>query len=171
MKESKFLLSVGLIVLSSLSVAVAYGCTCGPEPVPTPVQGGFAFASFGNGAAFSWSNYVAPVVKINQNGTSTTVTTTPGYFKNSGSNNTGKFVFNKNMYTVAGMNKLNPDIIELQKVLVADGVLGQNAQTGVYDAVTKAAVEAFQKKHGIKPAPQYTYGYFGPITRNYLNTK
>jgi peptidoglycan hydrolase-like protein with peptidoglycan-binding domain len=75
------------------------------------------------------------------------------------------------MYTVASMNKINPDIIELQKVLVADGVLGQNSQTGVYDAVTKAAVEAFQKKHGIKPAPQYTYGYFGPITRNYLNTK
>jgi murein L,D-transpeptidase YcbB/YkuD len=55
--------------------------------------------------------------------------------------------------------------------LVSENLLGNNSQTGIYDGATKAAVEAFQKKHGIKPAAQYTYGYFGPLTRSFINNK
>lgn len=173
MKESKLLLTIGLLFISSVGVSAARGCACGPEPVPASapaISGGIAFASFGNGAYFTWDTYVAPVVHIALNGTSTTVTTSAGYFTNSSDNN-GKFIFKKDMYTWGNMNKVNPDIVELQKVLVNENLLGNNSQTGIYDGATKAAVAAFQKKYGIKPAPQYTYGYFGPLTRAYLNNK
>ncbi len=134
------------------------------------MKGGFAFASNGNGANFTWANYVAPVIKISGTGSSTVVTTTPGYYKDSG-NGTGKFIFKKDMFTWSSMNKINPDIMELQQVLINEGLLGQNSKSGVYDNVTKSAVVAFQKKYKITPAPQYSYGYFGPITRNFLNKR
>lgn len=179
MKSKLFvLIFAGLLSLSSLTVAVATPCACGREivpPTPAPVtQGGFAFASFGNGAFFSWNTYVPPVIKLTQNGTSTIIATTAGYFTNDGTGQVAgvsKFKFNKDLYTWTSKNKISPDVAELQKVLVAEELLGQNAQTGVYDEVTKSAVAAFQKKHGIKPASKYPYGYFGPITRAFLNAK
>lgn len=190
MKSKLFVfLSVSIMTLSSLNFASAFVCDgiCipfipippapSPTPTPTTTGGGIAFAAFGNGAFFSWDTYVAPVVKISGTGSSTVVATTAGYFTNGDSNSIGKvagvskFKFTKDQYTSVSMNKISPDISELQKVLAAEGLLGINSQTGIYDETTKAAVAAFQKKYGIKPAPIYPYGYFGPLTRAFQNAR
>ncbi len=57
------------------------------------------------------------------------------------------------------------DVIELQKVLMAEGDLTIAAPTGYFGALTKVAVIAYQKAHGISP----TSGYVGPLTRTELN--
>lgn len=173
MRENKLLvLGLSFLTVCTFTIAVAVPCACGPELKKTGGGGGgFAFASFGNGAAFTWDNYVPPTVTISGTGSTTVVTTTPGYFKNMPNTNSNKFMFKKDMYVWTSMNKINPDIVELQKVLASEGLLGQNSKSGVYDTVTKTAVEAFQKKYKIAPAPQYSYGYFGPKTRAFINNR
>lgn len=180
MKESKkFVLSLGLLFASSFTIAVATPCACG-EPVYVPSEpvtsggGGLAFAQFGNGAQFTWSNYVAPTISFIMNGTTTTVVTTPGYFKTSGGNNitnSGKFIFTKDLFTWNQINSISLDVAELNKVLVTENFLPANSMKTVYDIEMRVAVEKFQKAHNIKPAPQYVYGYFGPITRAFINNR
>lgn len=150
------------------TVAVAVPCACGEPEIPKPTNGGFAFASFGNGAVFTWDTYVAPIIKITTNGTSTIANTTPGYFKNLPSNNQEKYTFNNNL----GIgSQRQPDLNELVKVLIAENLLAVGTSKTVYDSQTRGAVANLQKKYGIKPAPQYPYGFFGPLTRAYLNTR
>ncbi len=64
------------------------------------------------------------------------------------------------------MNKIgqsNPDVVALQKRLIKDGFLKGSA-TGYFGPATKAAVMAYQTKHGLSPL-----GVIGPSTRNLLN--
>jgi len=172
------LLSVCLLTLSSLVVAVAEPCACGipippiPTPTPTPsptVNGSIAFAGLYNGAPFTWERWIKPIIHISQNGTTTTVTVENGLAGQVAG--VSKFIFKNDLYTWNSKNKISPDVSELQKVLVAENLLGANSQTGVYDETTKAAVAAFQKKYNIHPAPIYPYGYFGPITRAFQNAR
>jgi hypothetical protein len=168
--KSKFLLSVGLLITGSLFASVASACSCGSEPFLAPVtqQGGFAFAGNGNGAYFSWSNYTAPIIKITTSGTTTNVATTPGFYNGTENKNPNKFVFNYNM----GLGSARkPDLQELQLILIAENFLPANTNKNVYDSAIREAVANFQKAHGIKPAPKYPYGYFGPITRGYVNSR
>lgn len=57
------------------------------------------------------------------------------------------------------------DVTELQKILIAEGYLNIPAPTGYFGALTKAAVIAYQKAHGISPQS----GYVGALTRAELN--
>lgn len=56
------------------------------------------------------------------------------------------------------------DVIELQKVLIAEGFLKIPAPTGYFGPLTLAAVKAYQAAHGIIQT-----GYVGPLTRAALN--
>jgi hypothetical protein len=167
-KRVSLFLSVALMTVSSLTVAVAVPCACGPEIIQPRVtqQGSVVPVGLYNGAPFSWDRYVAPIVNIVTNGTTTTITVS----------NTGtvagvtKFNFTKDQFTTAGMNNINPDLGELVKVLVAENFLPSGTTKTVYDNDVKVAVDKFQHAHNIHPAPQYAYGYFGPLTRGYLNT-
>ncbi len=57
------------------------------------------------------------------------------------------------------------DVLELQKVLTAEGFLDAKYDTGYFGGLTKAAVVKYQKAHRISP----TSGYVGPLTRAELN--
>jgi peptidoglycan hydrolase-like protein with peptidoglycan-binding domain len=59
---------------------------------------------------------------------------------------------------------LDPDVTELQKILIADGYLVIPAPTGYFGSLTQAAVKQYQAAHGIQ-----TTGYVGPLTRGALN--
>jgi peptidoglycan hydrolase-like protein with peptidoglycan-binding domain len=56
------------------------------------------------------------------------------------------------------------EVTELQKVLIAEGLLKIDAPTGYFGSLTRAAVIAFQKSRGIAQA-----GVVGPLTRAELN--
>lgn len=56
------------------------------------------------------------------------------------------------------------EVTELQKVLIAEGLLKVDAPTGYFGQLTRAAVIAFQKARGIAQA-----GVVGPLTRAELN--
>jgi peptidoglycan hydrolase-like protein with peptidoglycan-binding domain len=152
--------------LSSLTVAVAIGCTCG-EQIPPPTTnsgGGVSWVGLYNGAPFSWSTYIPPVVYIVTTGSTTNITT--GQVAG-----VSKFMFRNDLYTFDSMRNINPDIVELQKVLLAENLLGSGLQTGAFDYHTKNAVEALQRKYGITPDSPYYSGYFGPNTRTFLNNR
>lgn len=82
-----------------------------------------------------------------------------------------RYVFNNNLHKGA----LHPDVIGLQKLLNSDpdtlvaatgnGSPGQ--ETDYFGWKTTDALIRFQKKHGIFPPS----GYFGPITRQFINEK
>jgi peptidoglycan hydrolase-like protein with peptidoglycan-binding domain len=55
-------------------------------------------------------------------------------------------------------------VTELQKVLIAEGILKIDAPTGYFGQFTRTAVIAFQKARGIAQA-----GVVGPLTRAELN--
>jgi hypothetical protein len=57
------------------------------------------------------------------------------------------------------------DVVELQKRLRAEGFFTYPTDTGYFGPITKAAVIAYQKAHGIVPA----WGFVGPLTRAELN--
>lgn len=71
------------------------------------------------------------------------------------------FVFLKDLRI--GMRDAN--VIELQKVLIAEGLLNSEA-TGYFGSQTKTALVKWQTKNNL-PAT----GYFGPMTRSILNKK
>lgn len=131
-------------------------------------SGGIAWVGLYKGAPFTWDRYERPVINISMNGSTTIITVGTSAGQVAG---VSKFAFSKDQYTWSNMNKINPDIAELQKILLEEGFLGAGAQSGVYDEATKKSVELLQKKYGIRPAPGYSYGYFGPLTRNFLNTR
>ncbi len=73
-------------------------------------------------------------------------------------------VFSKYLYEgVTPMSVSNPQIVALQQRLTADGVYS-GPITGYFGPLTKAGVEAYQKKHGLSPV-----GVVGPQTRALLN--
>lgn len=59
---------------------------------------------------------------------------------------------------------LDPDVTELQKILMADGYLVIPAPTGYFGPLTTAAVKQYQAAHSIQ-----TTGFVGPLTRAALN--
>ncbi len=72
-----------------------------------------------------------------------------------------RFIFNKPL----DIGSLGNDVRELQKRLTAEGFFTVSP-TGYYGPVTKIAVQAFQKKHGLSPL-----GNVGPGTRAALNKR
>jgi len=80
------------------------------------------------------------------------------------------FIFNKNLT----LGSINNDVRQLQKYLNNNNYLvaktgpgSINKETTYFGALTKAALIKFQKANKIKPA----VGYFGPITRDFINKK
>lgn len=63
-----------------------------------------------------------------------------------------------------GLGARGNDVTELQKILSTEGFL-KVSPTGYFGILTKEAVAAYQKTHGIIPAS----GYIGPLTRAELN--
>lgn len=63
-----------------------------------------------------------------------------------------------------GFGLSGSDVTELQKVLIAAGILKIDAPTGNFGQLTKVAVQVFQKSHGISQT-----GFVGPLTRGELN--
>lgn len=66
-----------------------------------------------------------------------------------------------------------PQVLLLQKVLVQEGLLSADNQTGFFGPLTEAAVKKFQVKYNIVTSgrPDTTgYGAVGPMTRGMLNT-
>lgn len=67
----------------------------------------------------------------------------------------------------------HPDVLELQRMLNTDpativsyfGAGSRGQETSYFGSKTKAALAKFQVKHKISPA----LGYFGPITRGFIN--
>ena len=57
------------------------------------------------------------------------------------------------------------DVTELQKVLIAEGFLKISTPTGYFGGLTSAAVQKYQKAHGVSPQS----GFVGPLTRAVLN--
>jgi hypothetical protein len=64
-----------------------------------------------------------------------------------------------------GYNSRGQDVIELQKILIAAGLLHVNAPTGWFGSQTKAALKLWQTSQAISAT-----GYVGPLTRAALNT-
>ncbi len=81
-----------------------------------------------------------------------------------------KFVFNTNMRLGS---KISPDVMELQKRLIAEGFLALDLATGYYGKATKAAVIAYQEAHKtdiLSPLNlELGTGFCGPYTRAMLN--
>ena len=65
--------------------------------------------------------------------------------------------------TSIGIGARGDTVISLQQFLIAQGLLSSSA-TGYFGNLTRAAVQSFQKKHGIN-----TTGFFGPLTRAAVN--
>ncbi len=63
------------------------------------------------------------------------------------------------------MKSQGADVTELQKALIAGGYSISAGATGYFGAETRAAVIAWQKAAGVKPA----FGFFGPISRKAFN--
>jgi peptidoglycan hydrolase-like protein with peptidoglycan-binding domain len=63
-----------------------------------------------------------------------------------------------------GLGLSGADVTELQKILIAAGILKINAPTGNFGQLTKTAVQAFQKSHGVSQT-----GFVGSLTRGELN--
>lgn len=137
-----------------------------------PVTVSFANSS-GTTASASFTIGAASSVPVSAN--TTTVTCPAGYTCTSNSSaptqtastpsaSSGSYAFNRYLYM--GMNKMgesDPDVVALQKRLKADGLFS-GASTGYFGAETKAAVVAYQKKHGLSQL-----GVVGPATRTLLS--
>lgn len=80
------------------------------------------------------------------------------------------FVFNKNLT----LGNVNNDVKELQKylnnngfILASTGAGSKGKETTYFGPVTKKALIKFQQANKIKPS----VGYFGPLTRDFINKK
>jgi peptidoglycan hydrolase-like protein with peptidoglycan-binding domain len=88
--------------------------------------------------------------------------TTPAPLVLGASTSTAAFKFLVDMRV--GSN--HADVIELQKVLIAQGHLKIAAPTGFFGPLTLAAVKAYQAAN---PEIGYVTGFCGPLTRTALN--
>lgn len=76
--------------------------------------------------------------------------------------------FKKNLY----YGTRNPDIKNLQRLLInsnsgkAAKILARVGATGYFGHLTRAALAEYQRKFNIRT----NYGYFGPVTRKYVNS-
>jgi len=80
----------------------------------------------------------------------------------SGSSATASYTFNTDLT----VGSTGADVTALQNWLIAGGYSIPAGATGYFGAQTQAAVAAYQSANGISPAA----GYFGPITRAYVNS-
>ncbi len=65
-----------------------------------------------------------------------------------------------------GVGSTHSDVVELQKVLIAKGLLNIEAPTGYFGTMTEAAVRTYQTSKGISAT-----GFFGPLTRAAMNAE
>lgn len=80
----------------------------------------------------------------------------------------GSFVLGASVYnftTDFGLGDSGTDVTELQKILIAEGLLKIETPTGYFGPLTESAVKQYQAAHGITPQS----GYVGPKTRAELN--
>jgi hypothetical protein len=131
--------------------------TVNPVVAPTPevTSNNFSSGSGGSGAGVSGS-------RIPQ----FSIITTSG--QPSGPGVSGGRVLGASTYNFAvnfGYGTHDQDVIELQKILIADGYLKIAAPSGWYGSLTRAAVRKYQAANVISP----TSGYVGPLTRKILN--
>ncbi|MDP2665522.1 MAG: peptidoglycan-binding domain-containing protein, partial [bacterium] len=130
-----------------------------PDPTPTPTptpghSGGGGGPGCAPGTAYNPStSSCTPVGQVL--GTSTGPGTQQGQVLGAAT-----FNFTRNL----GVGLSGDDVIELQKILIAAGLLKIDAPTGNFGQLTKAAVQAFQKEKGIANT-----GFVGPLTRGELN--
>ena len=151
---------------------ISYSVT-GNETSPLPVVITFANLSGQTGQASFWiGNPTATAASPN---TTTalncpagyTCASTPGTTASTASTaaaSSGAQTFTGYLYS--GMTKLGVadlQVTALQERLKADGIYS-GPVTGYFGSETKAAVEAYQKKHGLSPI-----GVVGPSTRALLN--
>jgi peptidoglycan/xylan/chitin deacetylase (PgdA/CDA1 family) len=73
---------------------------------------------------------------------------------------TDKYVFTKTLV----LGSVNQDVLELQKVLKAEGFLKITTPTTYFGSLTQAALKLYQAKYGIQQT-----GTVGPLTRAQLN--
>jgi len=80
------------------------------------------------------------------------------------------FLFNHNL----SLGSINNDVKQLQVYLNTNGFIvaksgagSKGKETTIFGKATKASLIKFQKANKINPA----IGYFGPVTRNYINKK
>jgi len=73
----------------------------------------------------------------------------------------GGFMFSNNLKSGAR----GADVRELQRFLIAEGLLNVGSPTGYFGALTRIAMISWQMRAGIVPAS----GYFGPLSRAKLN--
>jgi len=72
------------------------------------------------------------------------------------------FLFTKDLR----MGMQDNEVMELQKLLRAEGFFKHPTDTGYFGPVTFEALKAFQAAH---PGIGYVTGYFGPLTRAEIN--
>ncbi|MBI4093554.1 peptidoglycan-binding protein [Candidatus Kaiserbacteria bacterium] len=74
----------------------------------------------------------------------------------------GASAFNFTRTLSRGM--VGEDVVELQKILIAEGYLDIPEPSGYFGPQTEEAVRAYQEAHGLEPV-----GIVGPLTRALLN--
>ncbi|MES3031375.1 MAG: peptidoglycan-binding protein [Patescibacteria group bacterium] len=73
-----------------------------------------------------------------------------------------QYTFTRNLE----LGNTGPDVIVLQNILIAKGLLAPGYATGYFGPLTRQALVNYQKINNISPA----IGYFGPLTRASLQT-
>ncbi len=147
----------------------------GSESMPIPVAISFANSSGYTGQAYLWlgNSSAGPSTAVSASTAASCpsgLTCTPNSSSSAGASpqaataSSGSYSFTRYLYM--GMTKLNVadvDVTALQQRLKADGIYS-GPVTGYFGSQTKAAVETYQKKHGLTPL-----GVIGPGTRDLLN--
>jgi hypothetical protein len=141
---------------ANYTVATAPNTTGEITAAPAPVSGGGGGGGGGGGTGYFYS---APISFTGNNNLSTSNSQISGIPTSPGSvivtnqpglggavAGVGTFKFNTNFRPGS---RLVPDIIELQKVLIAKGLLNIAKPTGIYGPATVAAVKKYQQANGI----------------------
>ncbi|OGG76753.1 hypothetical protein A3B35_03000 [Candidatus Kaiserbacteria bacterium RIFCSPLOWO2_01_FULL_54_24] len=148
------------------SAFTTYTQTAIPAPTPTPSPAPSGGGGGGGGGGFIPSTSLVTSTSTSlQTNTPTTMTlaqaATPQGLLGDGQV-LGASVYNFTRTIQRGSK--GEDVIELQRVLIANGYLKIDAPTGFFGPITEAAVKAYQKANGLEQA-----GVVGPKTRVLLN--
>jgi hypothetical protein len=152
----------------------------GNEALPLPVIISYTNPSGVTGQTYFWigNSSIAPSIAVPITTTASTPSTvvncptgmvcmptaTPVPAQGLVNASSSSYTFNNYLYL--GINKIgqsDPDVVALQNRLIKDRLFSGVA-TGYFGPLTKAAVQAYQTKHGLSPL-----GVVGPATRNLLN--
>jgi peptidoglycan/xylan/chitin deacetylase (PgdA/CDA1 family) len=152
------------------------GCGCGGcgggggSPISGPLSIGYVNHGGSNGQVLGASTQVLTDAQINAilnllksfNADQSVIDNVSKALRGTGgtSGSTGKYVFTKTL--VLGSN--GTDVLELQKILIAEGFLKVANPSLYFRSLTQAALKLYQAKHGIEQT-----GTVGPKTRAELN--